>query len=69
MYNPSRSYDNMGMYSQPPQQSYHQSSSKHSSPTSIALFHIPSDAKNSIYVDGIPNDTSEREVNRNFYLL
>jgi hypothetical protein len=33
--------------------------------TSIALFHIPSDAKNSIYVDGVPNDTTEREVSRN----
>lgn len=26
--------------------------------TSIALFHIPSDATNSLYVDGVPNDTS-----------
>ena len=30
------------------------------SQTSIALFHIPTDATNSLYVDGIPNDTSER---------
>ena len=28
--------------------------------TSIALFHIPNDATNSLYVDGIPNDASER---------
>ena len=41
----------------PPQQS-----------TSIALFHIPSDATNSLYVDGIPNDASEREVSRTFSL-
>lgn len=33
--------------------------------TSIALFHIPNDATNSLYVDGIPNDASEREVSRN----
>jgi hypothetical protein len=32
--------------------------------TSIALFHIPQDATNSLYVDGIPNDASEREVSR-----
>lgn len=55
MYNPSRSYENMGMYSQ-----QYQAKVQHSnqSQTSIALFHIPSDAKNSIYVDGIPNDAS-----------
>lgn len=28
--------------------------------TSIALFHIPQDATNSLYVDGVPNDASER---------
>lgn len=33
--------------------------------TSIALFHIPNDATNSLYVDGVPNDASEREVSRN----
>lgn len=33
--------------------------------TSIALFHIPNDATNSLYVDGIPNDATEREVSRN----
>jgi hypothetical protein len=27
---------------------------------SIALFHIPNDATNSLYVDGVPNDASER---------
>lgn len=32
--------------------------------TSIALFHIPNDATNSLYIDGIPNDASEREVSR-----
>ena len=31
---------------------------------SIALFNIPSDSTNSLYVDGIPNDASEREVSR-----
>lgn len=31
---------------------------------SIALFHIPNDATNSLYVDGVPNDASEREVSR-----
>ena len=35
-----------------------------SNQTSIALFHIPSDATNSLYIDGIPNDASEREVSR-----
>ncbi len=35
------------MYQNQPQQS-----------TSIALFHIPSDATNSLYIDGVPNDTS-----------
>ena len=38
----------------PPQPVYPQNS------TSIALFHIPNDATNSLYVDGIPNDASER---------
>jgi hypothetical protein len=37
-----------------------------SNSNSIALFHIPSDGTNSLYVDGIPNDTNEREVSRNF---
>ncbi len=32
--------------------------------TSVALFTIPSDGTNSLYVDGIPNDTTEREVSR-----
>jgi hypothetical protein len=31
---------------------------------SLALFHIPSDGTNSLYVDGVPSDTSEREVSR-----
>lgn len=31
---------------------------------SIALFSISSDATNSLYVDGVPNDTNEREVSR-----
>jgi hypothetical protein len=44
---PPPSYPPTPMY--PPQQS-----------TSIALFHIPNDATNSLYVDGIPNDASER---------
>jgi hypothetical protein len=37
--------------------------------TSIALFHIPNDATNSLYIDGIPNDASEREVSRNAALI
>ena len=37
--------------------------------TSIALFHIPQDATNSLYVDGIPNDASEREVSRTVSLI
>lgn len=41
----------------PPQQMYQNNSS-------VALFHIPSDSTNSLYVDGVPNDTSEREVSR-----
>lgn len=35
---------------------------------SIALFNIPSDGTNSLYIDGVPNDTSEREVSRNCIL-
>lgn len=42
---PPPSYQPPSMY--PPSQS-----------TSIALFHIPQDATNSLYVDGIPNDAS-----------
>ena len=34
--------------------------------SSIALFHVPSDATNSLYIDGVPNDTNEREVSRTF---
>ena len=51
-------------------QSYHQTYTPTTMPntyppqTSIALFHIPSDATNSLYVDGVPNDASEREVSR-----
>ena len=33
---------------------------------SIALFSISSDATNSLYVDGVPNDTNEREVSHIF---
>ena len=40
--------------SYPPQPMYQPQS------TSIALFHIPNDATNSLYVDGVPNDASER---------
>ena len=36
------------------------------STSSIALFHLPNDATNSLYVDGVPNDTNEREVSRRF---
>ena len=35
--------------------------------TSIAMFHIPTDATNSLYIDGIPNDASEREVSRTVF--
>lgn len=57
MYNQSRSYDSPNPYtSYQPKIQQHQSQSQ----TSLALFHIPSDAKNSIYVDGIPNDATER---------
>ena len=31
---------------------------------SIALFQVPTDATNSLYVDGVPSDTTEREVSR-----
>ncbi len=60
------SYDPMnGSY--PPQQFNPPPQSMYPPPqqnTSIALFHIPNDATNSLYVDGIPNDASEREVSR-----
>ena len=29
-----------------------------------SVFEVPADATNSIYVDGIPNDATEREVSR-----
>lgn len=62
MYNPSRSYDTMSPYSYQPKIQIPTQNQ-----TSIALFHIPSDAKNSIYVDGVPNDATEREVSRKIY--
>lgn len=34
---------------------------------SIALFSITGDATNSLYVDGVPNDTNEREVSRKIW--
>lgn len=40
---------------------YHPShvySGQNTSSTSVALFHIPSDSTNSLYVDGVPNDTT-----------
>lgn len=65
MYNHSRSYENISPYSSYQPKAQHQSQSQ----TSLALFHIPSDAKNSIYVDGVPNDATEREVNRKIMLM
>ena len=47
---PTQSY---GQYQAPTQQLYPQSTTN-----SIALFHIPSDGTNSLYVDGVPNDTT-----------
>ena len=57
MYGGSKSYDRGG-YSQSQYGTKAPSSSVNQ--TSIALFNIPTDAKNSIYVDGVPNDASER---------
>ena len=54
-------------YKMPQQGGYNQFSSQTVYPqqtSSIALFHVPNDATNSLYVDGVPNDTSEREVSR-----
>ena len=62
MYGGSRSYESIGSYTQSQYQP--KISSSNHNQTSIALFHIPTEAKNSIYVDGVPNDASEREVNR-----
>ena len=45
------------MYSQP-----------QSSSNSVAIFNVPSDGTNSLYIDGVPNDTNEREVSRTFLL-
>ena len=50
----------------PPNQVY---SGQNLSSNSVALFHVPADATNSLYVDGVPNDTSEREVSRKFMHL
>lgn len=58
----------------PPPQNYpqYQIPSQHLYPqqnmSSIALFNVPSDGTNSLYVDGVPNDTSEREVSRKFII-
>lgn len=57
---PNQSFSH-GQFSTTTQSLYNQSSNS----TSIALFHIPPDGTNSLYVDGVPNDTSEREVSRN----
>ena len=38
--------------------SYTSNMYQQSNQTSIALFHIPTDATNSLYVDGVPNDAS-----------
>lgn len=59
---------------QPPQQTYPQyqqpipPQQTYSNNSSVAIFHIPSDSTNSLYIDGVPNDTNEREVSRNFFL-
>jgi hypothetical protein len=42
----------------------HSSFSSFNSQSSIALFTYSSDATNSLYIDGVPNDTNEREVSR-----
>lgn len=54
---------NYGQYQLPAQQLYPQQNMN-----SIALFNVPSDGTNSLYVDGVPNDTSEREVSRKFII-
>jgi hypothetical protein len=38
------------------------------SSSSIALFQLNSESTNSLYVDGVPNDTNEREVSRIFII-
>jgi hypothetical protein len=50
----------------PPQYQYQQPPQPQPQPqqSTIALFNVGSDATNSLYVDGVPNDTSEREVSR-----
>lgn len=58
------SYEPMGTNYPPPGFQQQQPMYPPSQSTSIALFHIPQDATNSLYVDGIPNDASEREVSR-----
>ncbi len=58
MYSNSR-YEGMGSFSQQQQYSSKIPANNHTQ-SSIALFHIPNDAKNSIYIDGIPNDATER---------
>ena len=49
---------NSSFYSQTP--GYTFGSNNTPSSSSISLFHLPSDATNSLYVDGVPNDTTER---------
>ena len=56
MINPNSSFSQY-----PPNQVY---SGQSTSSSTVALFHVPTDATNSLYVDGVPTDTSEREVSR-----
>lgn len=67
-------YDNNAYKIPPPPQNYGQYSVPNLPPNqplysqsgtqSVALFSIPSDGTNSLYIDGVPNDTTEREVSR-----
>jgi hypothetical protein len=34
-----------------------------------SIFEIPPDATNSLYVDGVPNDASEREISRKLFII
>lgn len=57
-------YDNNAYRNPPPPQTYNQYQLNNqpiypqSTTSSIAIFSIPSDGTNSLYVDGVPNDTN-----------
>lgn len=59
-----QNYRGMMMPVRAPEYPPHSGFPSYAQQSSIALFNIGNDATNSLYVDGVPNDTHEREVSR-----